>query len=242
LFDSVPAGTTGRVLTATGTWLLQVDMSTSWDWKKNISVVAINKTANPSTGTYPPVVVQAALYAGSDSDPNIYLYGGTVSWLNETFPGWQFPTTQQYSLWSYNTLTSVWNQFDISLDVPNRPYVGANAEASEFGLAFWLDGGMNNGSSNTVAGSDFNQALSGLVVIDTNNQTATNLTTASLGGRFPREGGALTYISGIGSKGIFVVIGGSTRSVTDTNALSEGTFVCRSAPLSTGTLRRTELS
>jgi hypothetical protein len=36
------------------TFLIAVNMSTSWDWKTNISEVLINKTANVNTGTNPP--------------------------------------------------------------------------------------------------------------------------------------------------------------------------------------------
>jgi hypothetical protein len=204
-------------------------MTSSWDWKSNISIVAVNKTANPWTGTPPPLVIQAALYAGSDQDENIYLYGGTVSYLNQSFPGFQWPYPAVYSLWSYNTITTGWNQYDISLSVPNRPFDGAYTEAPPLGLAFWLDGAVNNGSSNEYAtGQDFTQALGGLVVIDTSNQTARNLSTASLSDRFPREGGGLTYLSGIGQNGILIAIGGTTRSVADTTSSATESYVCPS--------------
>ena len=36
------------------TFLIAVNMTTSWDWKVNISEILINKTANVKTGTYPP--------------------------------------------------------------------------------------------------------------------------------------------------------------------------------------------
>ena len=202
-------------------------MTASWDWKSNISIVAINKTANPTTGTYPPIVMNAALYAGGATDENIYLYGGTVSFVNTSFPGFQYPQPPTYSLWSFDTSTKLWNQYDVTLSAPNRPFSGAYAEVPEQGLAFWLNGELNNGSSNTLATlPDISQNLGGLVVLDTNTQTARNLSTSSLGDRFPREGGTLNYISGIGKQGILVAIGGSAKSATDSNPSSNGTLVC----------------
>ena len=95
------------------------------------------------------------------------------------------------------------------------------------GLAFWLNGEMNNGSSNTLATQpDFSQNLGGLIVLNTTTETARNLSTSNLGDRFPREGGTLNYIPGIGQKGILVAIGGSAKAVSDSSASSNGTLVC----------------
>lgn len=60
-------------------YLIVVDLSQDWDWKINISEVAYNMTMNPVTGTFPPQVIDGVLYQGRESDPNIYLYGGTTS-------------------------------------------------------------------------------------------------------------------------------------------------------------------
>lgn len=201
-------------------------MSTSWDWKSNVSIIKVNKTANPQTGTFPPLVGHAALYRGNESDNNIYLYGGTVDFTNTKFPGWQYPTSNQYSLWSYDTVAKIWDQYDVTLNAPERPASGAHAEAPELGLAFWLNGEIDTGSDNNLALiQEFERYLDGFIVIDTNMQTAMNVSTASLD-RTPRIGGGLAYISGIGSKGIVVAIGGITRSVADNSNSSTGTYVC----------------
>jgi len=224
--QNIFGGPNGTITLGYNTYMLEVDMTASWDWKSNISIVAINKTANPTTGTYPPIVMNAALYAGGATDENIYLYGGTVSFVNTSFPGFQYPQPPTYSLWSFNTSTKLWNQYDVTLFAPNRPFSGAYAEVPEQGLAFWLNGELNNGSSNTLATQpDISQNLGGLVVLDTNTQTAKNLSTSSLGNRFPREGGTLNYISGIGQQGILVAIGGSAKSATDSSPSSNGTLV-----------------
>ncbi|GAD96577.1 cell wall anchored protein [Paecilomyces variotii No. 5] len=207
------------------TYLLEVDMSTSWDWKSNISIVKVDKTANPQTGTFPPVVGHAALYRGGDSDNNIYLYGGTVDFTNTTFPGWQYPTSNQYSLWSYDTVAKTWNQYDVSLNAPERPASGAYAEAPELSLAFWLNGEIDTGSDNNLAlKPGFERYLDGFVVIDTDKQTALNVSTATLD-RTPRIGGGLAYVPGVGPKGIVVAIGGTTRSVSESSNSSSATYL-----------------
>ncbi|KAL1883407.1 hypothetical protein Plec18167_002411 [Paecilomyces lecythidis] len=200
-------------------------MSTSWDWKSNISIVKVNKTANPQTGTFPPVVGHAALYRGGDSDNNIYLYGGTVDFTNTTFPGWQYPTSNQYSLWSYDTVARTWNQYDVTLNAPERPASGAYAEAPELNLGFWLNGEIDTGSDNNLAlKPGFERYLDGFVVIDTDKQMALNVSTATLD-RTPRIGGGLAYVPGVGPKGIVVAIGGTTRSVSESSNSSSATYL-----------------
>lgn len=205
---------------------LEVDMMTSWDWRNNITVIAVNKTANLQTGTAPPLVVNAALYPGASNDTNIYLYRGTVSFVNTSFPGFEWPESEQYSLWSYDTVGKTWSQYAVTLNVPNRPSSGAYAEAPELGLAFWLNGKIDTGTSNILQNlSGFERYLDGLIVINTSTQTARNLSTASLAS-FPRIGGSMVYIQGIGSKGILVAVGGTTKSVHDSSDLTTGTYVC----------------
>lgn len=205
---------------------LEVDMMTSWDWRNNITVIAVNKTANLQTGTAPPLVVNAALYPEASNDTNIYIYRGTVSFVNTSFPGFEWPESEQYSLWSYDTVGKTWSQYAVTLNAPNRPSSGAYAEAPELGLAFWLNGKIDTGTSNILQNlSGFERYLDGLIVINTSTQTARNLSTASLAS-FPRIGGSMVYIQGIGSKGILVAVGGTTKSVHDSSDLTTGTYVC----------------
>src|SRR5437763_1606642 len=117
-----------------------VDMSDSWDWKKNVSESYIVKAENPATGTRPPIVIDGALYQGGPGDNNIYLYGGTTSYWNTSFPGWQSATSFQYALWSFDTVSKVWGQYDVSNASPFRPSGGAWADAPNLGLSFFLGG------------------------------------------------------------------------------------------------------
>lgn len=73
-------------------------MTKSWDWKKNISEVVINKTVAEGTSNYVPIVGSGALFHGPPNDPQVYLYGGVTSALNTSFVDYQAPTTNQYAL------------------------------------------------------------------------------------------------------------------------------------------------
>ena len=194
-------------------YVININVSTSWDWKANISETATNITANPTTGSIPPQVVRGTLYQGNQSDDSVYLYGGTTSSVNTNFPGWQAAVAPTYSLWSYDTKSTQWSQFDISQNAPNRPSNGAAAEAVEQGLAFYFNGELDSGSSapspsGIISGN--NVFISGMVVINTNDQTARNLSTAQVSPDLARARGRMQYIPGVGTNGILVLIGGSS--------------------------------
>ena len=189
--------------------MINVNLSTSWDWKANISETATNITANPTTGTFPPQVVRGTLYEGTREDDEIYLYGGTTSFANTSFPGWQVPYVPTYSLWSYNPRSTHWSQFDVSRNAPFRPSNGAAAEAVDQGLAFYFNGELDGGSSQVGIISGTNIFLNGMVVINTTDHTARNLSTAQVNANLGRTRGRMQYIPGVGDKGILVLIGGS---------------------------------
>src|SRR5579862_5208722 len=133
-----------------------INMTDSWDWKTNVTESYIDKTKNPETGQGPPVIVRGVLYQGGSTDDNIYLYGGTTSYQNTSFFEYVPPSSSKYSLWSYDTKNNTWDQFDISAASPYRPCSGSFAEAPDLGLGFFLNGGIDSGSSTEVApiGSD----------------------------------------------------------------------------------------
>ncbi|KAK7941356.1 uncharacterized protein PG986_013743, partial [Apiospora aurea] len=135
-------------------YVVAIDMTKSWDWKKNISEVVINKTVAEGTSNYVPKVGSGALFHGPPNDPQIYLYGGVTSALNTSFIDYQAPTTNQYALWGFNTQTHGWTQYDVSLAAPQRPSWGASAEAPEQGMAFYLNGMISNMSSAVTASAN----------------------------------------------------------------------------------------
>ncbi|KAI9760283.1 MAG: hypothetical protein M1840_002574 [Geoglossum simile] len=192
-------------------------MSKSWDWKTNISETILQKSENPQTGTPPPIVIDGALYSGGPDDDNIYLYGGTTSYWNTSFPDYQSPTSSQYSLWSFNIVTKTWGQFDILSSSPQRPSGGYWAAAPNLGLAFYLGGMLDHGSSlQTLSLSNTTKfGILGMLVINMKDGTAKNVSTAGLTGNNPRSRGNLQYIERFGDKGILISFGGSFRSLSD---------------------------
>ena len=191
-------------------YLIQIDMAKSWNWKTNISETALIKKENPSTGTLPPVMSRGALFYGSDSDANIYLYGGAVSYVNSSFPGFHSPQPAQYALWSYDPSQDQWGQYDTSLSVANRPSSGSFAEARDQQLGFFFNGMLEKGSqvSTESFGYNDNVFLDGMVVVNTSDHTARNLSTTAVVGDQPRARGRMQYIEDVGGRGILVQIGG----------------------------------
>ena len=161
------------------------------------------------------------------SDDNIYMFGGTTSYTNTSFPGFRAPDLARYSLWSYNTVSKEWNHFDVSDGSPNRPSSASSAEAPDQGLAFFLSGELDSGSSvETQVLGDANKVfLEGMVVLDTVHLTARNLSTSALLGDMPRSRGRMQYIPGIGGKGILIQIGGNQKTVTETDNTYIGNLV-----------------
>lgn len=208
-----------------------MNLSTSWDWKSNISETATNITANPTTGSVPPQVVRGTLYQGSQSDDSIYLYGGTTSFANTNFPGWQAPVVPTYSLWSYDPSSTQWSQFDVSLNAPYRPSNGAATEAVDQSLAFYFNGELDSGSSEQLGIiSGTNVFVNGMVVINTTDQTARNLSTAQVSADLARARGRMQYVPRVGEKGVLVLISGSTFTTNQLASTDIINIVCFRAP------------
>lgn len=79
-----------------------VHMNTSWDWKTNISEVALNKTPALRSSNVVPIVESGVLYQGGLNDNQVYLFGGVTPDVNTSFQGFQWPTTSQYALSVYS--------------------------------------------------------------------------------------------------------------------------------------------
>jgi len=165
---------TGPITAGPNSYIIAVNMSSAWDWQHNISEVAINKSyvAVSGTGTWAPIYQLAALFQGPENDTNIYVYGGSSPDVNTSFPGYQWPYSNQYTLWGFDTITHVWTQYDVYNTVPERPSWGAHAEAPELNLAFYLNGIITNYSApadDYLANNTL--YLEGMVVLDLANMT-----------------------------------------------------------------------
>ena len=208
-------------------YMIAIDLRSSWDWKKDIVELASLKKPDPKTHLIPPILSRAALYQGIADDTNIYLWGGTTSYTNASSPGFEPPTPAKYSLWGYDTTSLEWTPFDVSKGSTNRPSSAASAEAPDQGLAFFLNGQLDSGSSTETQdlGDQGRVFLQGMIVLDLKNRAAKNLSTSALSGLRPRSRGRMQYIPGIGEKGILVHVGGNQKIVTDTTNSYVGDLV-----------------
>lgn len=69
--------------------------------------------------------------------------------------------------WGFDTETYEWTQYDVLMNVSNRPSWGAFAEIPEHGLAFYLNGAVDNMSTlQDQFGETAPQTLQGMVVLD----------------------------------------------------------------------------
>lgn len=185
------------VLTLADEYLINVDLSLLGLGLANISQDASKFLGNPTTSTLPPQIVRGTMYHGSEGDDSIYLYGGTTSYANTTFPGWQPPTSSTYTLWSYDTKFRQWTHYNVEQNAPYRPSNGAAAEAVDQGLAFYFNGELDSGSSQGIGIRNGTSVfVNGMVVVNTTDQTARNLSTAQVSIDLARAHGRMQYIPG----------------------------------------------
>ena len=217
------------VLTLADEYMINVDLSLLGLGLANISQSAFNITANPIIGSLPPQVVRGTLYHSSQDDDSIYLYGGTTSYANTSFPGWQPPAPSTYTLWAYDITSRQWTYYNIEQSAPYRPSNGAAAEAVDQGLAFYFNGELDSGSSQSIdIVNGTSVFVSGMVVVNTTDQTARNLSTAQVSIDLARARGRMQYIPEVGEKGILVLIGGSIFPANQLMNVNSGNFVrCR---------------
>lgn len=214
-------------LTHADYYVIEVDLSTSWDWKQQVPQKAISKTN--SSGTRPPTYVNGALYQGKSSERTLYLFGGTASYLNQSFAG-STPNagSANYTLWLMDPATNSWSEKDVSRDnLTNRPSLGAWAEAPDLGLAFYYNGQIDGGSSNETAWMRNESAtlhLPGMVVINTTAQIAHNYSTHASSGDFPIAGGGAAYIADVGPMGILVTMGGMAKPAGESDVSKNGNY------------------
>lgn len=144
------------------------------------------------------------MFQGPGNDSSVYTYGGTTFRGNESFPNpdanyYHVQYSDQYPLWAFDNHTQIWNQYDIEQSW--TPSYGAGAEAPDQGLAFYLSGRTDNGtSSSTLHDGDVQTLLDGMVAIDLVKHTSRNLSTAGMKDDQPRLGGAMQYAGGQSSR------------------------------------------
>jgi len=201
-------------------------MTDSWDWKVNITELAIAKTENTNTGTYPPSLWGGAMFSGNSNEDLVFTFAGTYFDLNSTF-GSPSPDPPTYTLWSYDKSSNSWDQYDISLVSTVRPSNGAYADAPDQSLGFYLGGeldqssqqGLNSLGNNTIP-------IAGMIVINMTvaEPSAMNVSTDPIASGEAIIGSSLSYIPEVGPNGILVAMGGVTKPAA-TPVLNNGTLV-----------------
>ena len=207
----------------TDPYFVTVDMSKNWNWSDDKTFLAnqIHALDRPeTTGSSdnplaPPSLIRGALFRGPSSDPNLYLYGGSVYTGNLSSPYYEAPDSRPGLLWSYNPAKQSWKSLDISGTTPVRPNHGAWVDAPNLGIGFWLNGQTDYGSAANIGiAPNQTRKVDGMAVVQLNGtdagggsvRQAWNVSNGNLGG--PRVGGGFTYVQNIGTKGAVVALGG----------------------------------
>ncbi|KAH8727348.1 hypothetical protein GQ44DRAFT_825053 [Phaeosphaeriaceae sp. PMI808] len=213
-------------------------MSVPWDATTNFTEKRIGRFGNTKMGANPPNMVRGALYRGLLKDRRLFTFGGSTFLANQSDPDWKQPDSDQYSMWSYDTEAMAWDQYDLTYAVPRRPNWGAVTEAIPLGIAFFLNGQVDRGSSyvlysmteyvnGTMSNETHNQItyLGGMVIIDLVTQIARNVSTDTLGA--PRVGGGLVHAMRFGKtiNGTLVTFGGMRSASDKNNTFSNGVLV-----------------
>lgn len=201
-----------------------MDLTQTWNWRNSSSPIKLLPKGNGNET--PPNLSRGALYAGASNDTKLYAYGGTVdSSVNSSWDGFQHPTSNQDSLWSYDLSTSLWAHDTISDTALIRPASGASAEATELGLGFWFNGEQDSGtSSESVNLYNTVKFLKGMIVLDFNTGEARNLSTSAVSD-LARVRGEMVYIPGVGERGILVLMGGGEKGAEYEDSQEYGTLV-----------------
>lgn len=197
--------------------MITIPLNSTWDWKSNITMDAQAKNVkNPTTGTPPPSLIRGHMFHGPVDQPNVYVYGGTTFMGNQSFEAFTRPDPSAfYPLWSYTYGSgNPWDQY--SRDTEWTPNHGAVTEAIDQGLAFYLNGQIDWGTSARTVDSfpkteDIYVPMEGMVVLDLKSRSGKNVSTSGLRGGAPRVGGTMEYFSSIGGMGALVALGGQIQ-------------------------------
>lgn len=219
--------------------MFEIDLSKPWDATTNFTEKRIGRFGDSAMGANPPNMVRGILWRGPANDTKLYTFGGSTFVANTTFPDWQPPSPDRYALWSYDTASMAWGQYDVSYAIPRRPNWGSGTEAVALGVGFMLNGQIDRGSSDVmyslneyVGGklsnvtNDQTTYVGGLSIVDmTNKVVARNVSTESLGP--PRVAGGLIFAPDFGKtvNGTLVTFGGMRSVDASKNTFRNGALV-----------------
>ncbi|PVH92096.1 hypothetical protein DM02DRAFT_663272 [Periconia macrospinosa] len=219
-------------------YIFEIDMSAPWDATTNFTEKRIGRFGNSAMNANPPNMVRGALYRGPAEDRRLFTFGGSTFLANQSDPDWKSPDSDKYSLWSYDTQTMAWGQYDITHAVPRRPNWGAATEAISIGIGFFLNGQVDRGSSSvmysmteyingTLTHETDNQItyLGGMIIVDLATAIARNVSTHTLGD--PRVAGGLVHCPRFGKteNGTLVTFGGMRSGNEKNNTFNNSVLI-----------------
>lgn len=217
---------TGNVTTGYNLYTIEAPVgNVTWDWTTNFTQqVAWTDGPEPQTNQPAPQVTDGSMFAGKTGDSRIWLFGGTTSYWNTSFPGFTGPAQASLNLWSWDTSSHTWNSHATS-NIGSRPYLGYRAEAKSQSLGFVLGGILNSGSSTETQsfGDGKLVFLDGMVVLNFTNPdkpSARNISTSALG--WPRAGGSGVFVPNFGQNGLAVFFGGGNKSTFNLDGNEQG--------------------
>ncbi|QDS77352.1 hypothetical protein FKW77_005389 [Venturia effusa] len=219
-------------------YMFEIDLSKPWDAKTNFTERRIGRFGDSSMGSNPPNMVRGGLWRGPPNDSRLYTFGGSTFLANRTDVDWKPPQDDRYSLWSFDTASLKWAQYDITYAVPRRPNRGSVTEAIDLGVGFSLNGQVDRGSSEVmytmeeyIGGrssniTDRTTYLGGLVIVDVSGPVKVrNVSTESLGP--PRVAGGLIYAQSFGKtiNGSLITFGGMKSVDLSTDNFRNGALI-----------------
>ncbi|KAE9382233.1 hypothetical protein N431DRAFT_321535 [Stipitochalara longipes BDJ] len=192
--------------------LILVDMKSSWNAKTNVSITQQNHSMGGSVSglSWPLNVQRGALFSGWPGSSDLYMYGGTTSGFNKSFPGYEIAPTPRTGLWLFDQVSNVWVGVDTSFWVSTTPSWGAFAEDHQ-NLAFWVGGQLDSGTAeSTEFLNDSTVGTGGLIVLTLREHGMYNVTVKE-SIKSNRQGAGMVYVEGVGKAGILVLLGGRTE-------------------------------
>lgn len=201
-------------------------MSQSWDWKKSLPQKIIPKVHEATTDVPIPDMSRGALYPDPTDPKKFWLFGGATATDNTTFTGYQLPQPEAWSLWSYQSESDIWTGFDMSSFGIHKPASGPTTYVKDKGIAVWFNGMQDKGSAaETTVLDTTTRFLDGMVIVDLENQSARNVSTAAVS-ELARVRGGMVHVPLDGSDGVIVLLGGGEKLSSDlTHAWGKGEHV-----------------
>ncbi|BCR85811.1 uncharacterized protein ACHE_21269A [Aspergillus chevalieri] len=187
--------------------LLAIDLSKPFTNYDKDLFTTIKKPFNASKpAQYPPVMNEGATFSDGS---NLYFYGGYISGHLEP------NIVPPLATWRYDIENDEWTSDGFKGYPVKRLSEGVTAQSNVNRKAYYLGGLLDPGGDPDVYGTDGAGPYpdSGMVVLDQETLTWSNLSTQSMNHFGTIADGYMNLIENFGDEGILLAFGGSTRPV-----------------------------